>query len=230
MGAFLRAELLSATGASHGFGVRGVPAPAGLHRPAQVHGREVVVLREAPLAALGEADAVASAVPGLRIGVVTADCVPLLLAAEDGSAVAAVHAGWRGLAEGVVAAGVAALSALGPAPAAIRCALGPHIGVCCYEVDDPVTAALHARFGAALGAARVRVREGHWLVDLGALVRVELLRAGLLPGAVDTLPDACTRCDSRFESFRRDGRRAGRLVHWIAARGHHTLDTPAGGP
>jgi polyphenol oxidase len=225
MAEFLRAELLADAGVAHGFGVRGAPEPEGLHRPVQVHGRDVIVLREASRQALGEADALVSATPGLRIGVVTADCVPLLLAACDGSAVAAVHAGWRGLARGVVEAGVAALSAVGAGPEALCGVLGPSIGACCYEVDEPVTSALRARFGEGLDAALARAGEGHWFVDLAALARLDLLRAGLAPAAIGVLPDACTRCDPRFESYRRDGRRAGRLVHWIAARDRRTLDT-----
>jgi len=202
---------------AHGFGLRDAPTPAGLLRPVQVHGSAVVVLRAKPRAALGEADAVVSSLAGVAVGVVTADCVPVLLASSDGSAVAAVHAGWRGLAAGVVEAGVRSLASLGAAP--LRAAVGPCIGACCYEVDDPVLDALRGRFGAALDAALLPSRQARALLDLAALARAALRGAGVRDADIETVPDACTRCDApRFHSARRDGREAGRLVHWIAAR------------
>jgi hypothetical protein len=117
-----------------------------------------------------------------------------------------------------VTAGLAALEQAGATPARLRAVIGPHIGPCCYEVDEPVVSALGARFGAAAGAALRLARPGHALLDLGLLVREECLRAGLSPQAVASVEDACTRCDeARFHSFRRDGARAGRLLHFLAA-------------
>ena len=78
-----------------------------------------------------------------------------------------------------------------------------------------VLARLRARFGGALDAHAVPTRPGHARVDLGALAQREL-EAALAPDAVGAIPDACTRCDAlRFESYRRDGARAGRLLHWV---------------
>jgi hypothetical protein len=206
--------LLAEREAEHGFGVRGAPEPPRLARPRQVHGTAVVRARAAD-ASLGDADAVWSDTPGVAVGVVTADCVPILLAAPGAHVVAAVHAGWRGLADGVIAATLGALGAAGVAAGSLAAAVGPCIGLCCYEVDAPVLARLRARYGGALDAAAVETRPGHARVDLGALARVELA-AALPPDAVAVLPDACTRCDGvRFESYRRDGARAGRLLHWI---------------
>jgi YfiH family protein len=187
-------------------------------RPRQVHGTEVVDAGhhgDTP----GEADAIVSGVPGLCVAVVTADCVPILLADERGDAVAAVHAGWRGLAAGVIPRAVAALREKLEAPARLRAVVGPCIGACCYEIDAPVLLAMRRRFAAELGGAvRSRGRD-HALLDLAFLARVELRREGLSPEAIGSFPAACTRCDAdRFHSYRRDGARAGRLLHWIAAR------------
>jgi hypothetical protein len=154
------------------------------------------------------------------VGVVTADCVPFLVATDTGSAVAAIHAGWRGLAAGVVAAGIEALRAEAAGAPRLVAAIGPHIGACCYEVDEPVLEALAPAFGPQLAAALRPGRPAHAWLDLGQLARSALLRAGLAPDALGALPRACTRCHpERFHSYRRDGVSAGRLYHFIAARG-----------
>jgi purine-nucleoside/S-methyl-5'-thioadenosine phosphorylase / adenosine deaminase len=212
---FLEHELLAARGARHGFGLRGASEPAGVQRPKQVHGRAVARLQRVG-AALGEADAVVCDAPGAAVAVVTADCVPILLAAPGARVVAAVHAGWRGLAAGVIEAALRALEEAGAPGPELAAAVGPHIGPCCYEVDAPVLDALRTRFGAALAEASRPTRPAHARIDLGALARAELAR--VLPSdAIGSFADACTRCDAaRFESHRRDGPRAGRMLHWIA--------------
>ena len=186
-------------------------------RPRQVHGRQVAriaVEGDEP----GEADAVVTGAPGVAVGIATADCVPILLAADAGRVVAAVHAGWRGLALGVVAAGLEALREEAGRETAIVGAIGPHIGPCCYEVDDPVTSALRERFGPSVDGALRAGRPGHAQLDLARLVTRELEHGGMEPAALGRLADACTACDAaRYHSYRRDGARAGRLVHWIRA-------------
>jgi YfiH family protein len=185
----------------------------GVRRPVQVHGAAVV--RADAAGELGEADAALATRPGVAVGVVTADCVPVLVAA--GSAVAAVHAGWRGLAGGVIPRALEALAAAAPGVEAVA-AVGPCIGACCYEVDAPVLEALRGRFGTALDGALRPSRPGHALLDLPALAREALVAAGLAPARVGALEGACTRCDAgRFHSFRRDGASAGRLLSWIEA-------------
>jgi YfiH family protein len=210
-------------GVDHGFGVRGFSGPAGLLRPRQVHGAAVVTAAECRVSGdPPQADAIVSDEAGQPIGVVTADCVPILLATADGRVVAAIHAGWRGLVAGVVASGVEALrSRAGVAGAGLRAAIGPSIGRCCYEVDAPVLGPLAERFGPRLAALQdpVSGRPGHARIDLAGLVREDLLDRGLTGERVGQATAACTRCDAeRFHSFRRDGDRAGRLVHFIVAR------------
>lgn len=216
----LSIALFAECGVEHGFGVRDVPMRPDLLRPAQVHGTRVVSAAECRAEPPPEADAVVSGEPGVPIGVVTADCVPLLLASGSGRVVAAVHAGWRGLAAGVVAQSIDALRRkLGErgSDEPLLAAVGPHIGPCCYEVDTPVLDALSARFG-GLGASARTVRAGHALLDLGSLVARDLEHGGLLARNVARLPDSCTRCQpERFHSYRRDGERAGRLWHYIVA-------------
>ena len=213
MSAWLVHPLLAAAGVRHGFGLRTSPVLPGVRRPVQVHGATVV--RADADGELGEADAALATRPGVAVGVVTADCVPVLVAA--GSAVAAVHAGWRGLAAGVIPRALEALAEAAPGADAVA-AVGPCIGACCYEVDAPVLDALRPRFGAALDGALRPARPGHALLDLPALAREALVAAGLAPARVGALAGACTRCDAaRFHSFRRDGASAGRLLSWIEA-------------
>ena len=213
MSGWLEHPLLAAAGVRHGFGLRTSPALAGVRRPVQVHGAAVV--RADSAAPLGEADAALATRPGVAVGVVTADCVPVLVAA--GGAVAAVHAGWRGLARGVIPSALEALSDAAPGAEAVA-AVGPCIGACCYEVDAPVLDALGRRFGAALAGALRATRPDHALLDLPALAREALLAAGLAPARIGAVAGACTRCDAaRFHSFRRDGAAAGRLLSWIEA-------------
>jgi purine-nucleoside/S-methyl-5'-thioadenosine phosphorylase / adenosine deaminase len=96
-------------------------------------------------------------------------------------------------------------------------AIGPYIYPCHYEVDVPVLDALRQRFGDAVDRVVSVSRPGHWWLDLGGLAADALVACGVERAAIGQLPDACTACHSRFESHRRDGPRAGRLVHWIAA-------------
>jgi YfiH family protein len=214
----IRHPLLEQAGVTHCFGLRTTPLPLGLLRPRQVHGRQVAEPDLDGNLRPEEADAVVSAVPGLAVGIATADCVPILACTRSGQVVAAIHAGWRGLAAGVVRAGISALRVRAAAGEALVAVIGPHIGPCCYEVDEPVRRALRRRFGDELMPALRATRPGHALLDLSRLVTAELAREGLTPECRGTVADSCTRCNADlFHSYRRDGVRAGRLVHYAVA-------------
>jgi hypothetical protein len=174
----------------------------------QVHGAEV---RRAPWEGRPPADAALADVPGLILGVETADCLPLLLVDPKRRAVAAAHAGWRGTAAGVASAAVQALVAEGSRPADLVAALGPCIGPCCYEVGDE----LRAAFGPG-GAEFFRPgARGRPHLDVrGANVR-QLAAAGLRPEAIHHLAD-CTSCRADlYHSYRREGRGAGRMINYV---------------
>ena len=163
----------------------------------QVHGTVVVAADDWTPGTV--ADAAWSDRPGPVCAVLTADCLPVLFCAHNGSRVAAAHAGWRGLAAGVLEATVAAL---GVPPGSLLAWLGPAIGAHAYEID---TAVRDAFVGADPGAATafVATRPGHWRADLYALARRRLARVG-----VDAVYGGglCTASDSaRFYSYRRDG-------------------------
>lgn len=220
MNGFLTHPLLEAIGVVHGFGTIAAHEPPGLLRPRQVHGTQVVVVEQMPTPTLGDADAVLSTLPGVEVGVVTADCIPVLLADASATVVGAVHAGWRGLAAGVIECALREFSRLGVDAKTLRAVMGPHIGPCCYEVDAPVLDAMRKRFPDWRAAVHLRdtSRPDHAQLDLGLLATQELLHFGLVAKSVAQIPNACTACDpTRFFSYRRDGTGAGRLLHFIAA-------------
>jgi YfiH family protein len=161
----------------------------------QVHSARV---RQAEPASRGErADGLWTAEPGLPILAMSADCLPIALARTDGSraAVAVLHAGWRGLLEGIVASGAEALGG-----GSLAAAIGPGIGRCCYEVGEEVAAPFRERFGDDV------VRERR--LDLWTSAERALRAAGV--DRVDRF-DRCTACEPEtFFSHRRDRGRTGR--------------------
>jgi polyphenol oxidase len=163
----------------------------------QVHSARV--LRGRP-GECGDGDALIGRDPSVALGVVTADCVPLLLAGPVG--IAAVHAGWRGIVSGVVAAAVAEL---GGAPGELEAWIGPAIGSCCYEVGPEVASQLAQASDPSLVTSGPAGRPH---VDLPGAVRRQLENAGVRRVELLAL---CTRCQAtRLHSYRRDGRASGR--------------------
>lgn len=140
----------------------------------QVHGTRVVDADEAENDE-PEADAAVTRRAGVVLAVLHADCLPVLLCSDDGRALGAAHAGWRGLAAGVLEATVMAMRVPGERVIAW---LGPAAGPAHYEVGDEVRAAFMAR-GAAAASAFVATRPGHWRVDLYALARQRLADLGV---------------------------------------------------
>jgi len=168
---------------------------------------------------LEAADAVLSGQDEPPVGVVTADCVPILLASRDGGCVGAIHAGWRGLAAGVVDSALAAWRVRWASTEGVAAVIGPHARACCYEVDAPVERAFHEVEATIGEAAFTESRPGHWMLDLSLLTRAALRRAGIDAADIGEVEGACTVCNpDLFESFRRDGERAARLVHAITPR------------
>ena len=162
----------------------------------QVHGNAVVTL---PARASGPADAAVAFARGPVCAVLVADCLPVFLAGSAGDRVGIAHAGWRGLAAGVVEATIAALDC---DPRELVAWLGPSIGPTAFEVGDEVRDAFLAHDAEADAAFR-RGRPGRWLADLPALARRRLGAAGVTQvggGGYCTVTDS-----ARFYSYRRDG-------------------------
>lgn len=180
--------------------------PSSPHWLDQVHGTVCLNLD----AERSEAPADASfSRQGRVCAVMTADCLPVLIAARNGSAVAAVHAGWRGLQAGVIER---ALEALATPPEQLQVWLGPMIGPAAFEVGSEVVAAFTADDAGAARCFMAANRAGHWMADLPGLARRRLRACG-----VDAVfgGDLCTYSDAAcFFSYRRDGP-CGRMVSLI---------------
>lgn len=186
--------------------------PNAPHWLRQVHGTAVERCDSRIASGEAEADAAVTSTPGCVLAILTADCLPVLLCADDGREVAAAHAGWRGLAAGVLEATVAAMRT--PADR-VRAWLGPAAGPQQYEVGVEVFDAFVSRDWRA-GRAFTSTRPHHWRVDLYALARQRLAKAGVAPERVHG-GDLCTIAEpQRFYSHRRD-RRTGRMASlvWI---------------
>jgi len=187
---------------------------ASLVETAQPHGNRIAAVgADAAGAVVSGVDALVTDAPGIWLAVSVADCVPLLVVDPDRPAVGALHAGWRGLAAGIVPA---LLEEMGrrfrTRPDRLRAAAGPAIGPCCYEVDEPVARAMEAASWWPVAAHGTR--PGRWRLDLREAVRRELLAGGVASNAVEVLP-GCTMCRSElFFSYRRD-RVTGRLAGCI---------------
>lgn len=190
-------------------------APQDLAAARQIHSATALPARPG---ACGDGDALWTDRSGLALSVITADCVPVVLAGPGG--IAAVHAGWRGLVHGVISA------TLREVPGRLSewtAWIGPAIGVCCYEVGEDVAAQVVA---ASAPDVAVPGPSGKPHLDLQAVARRQLEKAGI--GKVVSLV-RCTRCDEeKLESYRRNGKGAGRNIAfiWKASEASASRGTP----
>jgi polyphenol oxidase len=184
------------------FGSLGIPLDR-LVIPGQVHG-ETVQRVEVP-GEYPETDGVICREGGLFLCVTIADCVPVLLHDPHTGACAAVHAGWRGTALGILTGAVRALeAAFRVRPVDLLAFIGPSASECCYQVGEEVAG--------QIPPVHVSRRAGRPYVDLKGANRQQLLNSGLLPQHIETSP-FCTISDSTlFHSHRRDGKKSGRMM------------------
>ena len=184
----------------------------------QVHGTHVVVIDQsfsAPMVGLQAGDALVTDRVNVALVVRTADCVPILIADVKRRVIGAIHAGWRGTLAGVVFNTLSVLrTQFGAQPKTLRVAIGPSIGVCCYEVDTPVI----QRLQEALPSWRdcVDNLNGHKaMLNLKKLVARQFSMGGILEPNL-TQADFCTMCQSDlFYSYRREGRAEGTMMSGI---------------
>lgn len=213
--------LLGVPGLVHGFGTRVTPRPleelpgwSESRRPEwkQVHGTaNAFVISDHQQC--GEVDALWTRDPGRTLAVVTADCVPILLARKDGRAQAAVHAGWRGTLARILENLGATLRSHGESLSDWSAAIGPCAQPCCYEVSEELSLQFSKAFGDSCAPAWRRI-------NLVAANCIQLEHMGV--SEIDTSPAICTLCSKtpngthRFSSFRRDGS-GGRQLSMISS-------------
>ena len=205
----------------HAFGTRlrsPEIAPNSVATLKQIHSDRVLAATEA--GRQGEGDALVTNRPGIALAIRTADCLPILMADPRNRAIAAVHAGWRGVASEIVPNTIETLqSQFGTHPEDLVVAIGPGIGGCCFEVGPEV--AVHFRkFFPEWNGPPQRMR-----VDLVETTLRQLRRHGGTPGQIAT-SGLCSCCgDAKlFHSYRRDKAAAGRMVAQIAIRGEDSVD------
>lgn len=163
-----------------------------------------------------EGDALITSLPGVSIGIRTADCLPVLLAEPVSGAVAAVHCGWRSLALDLAEQTVRTMTSLtGNKPSGFIAALGPAINTCCYEVGTEVIGQFQ---GYDADPTAYTEREDRFFLNLRAIALSQLLRAGLSPDHIDDLAQ-CTSCLSERYFSHRARRDEGRMVSFIQAKG-----------
>jgi YfiH family protein len=205
----------------HGFGRRERPVASGfrLVRSRQVHGDDVLVVDGSSASPAGDADGMVTATRGVAVGIATADCVPVLLAAPEAGVVAAVHAGWRGSLLGIVPRAIDLLrDRFGVEPASVHAALGPSIGGCCYEIEREIAARFADRFGEGMWTAWKAGAADKGTLDLRTVNERLLVEAGV-PAASVSHAGPCTACGGEdLASYRKQGPRAGRQVSWIGLR------------
>jgi YfiH family protein len=185
----------------HGFGTREAnPDQTSMASLKQIHSALPLLAVESGCA--GEGDALLTRTPGLAVSVRTADCFPILLVDLESRAVAAVHAGWRGTAAGIVTSTLARMREdFGTEPENVLAAIGPGIGSCCYEVGADVA----RQFGMAQ-AGKLDLAVENWN---------QLTAAGVRPNSIEVV-GGCTFCHpAQFCSWRRDRDRAGRMISFV---------------
>jgi polyphenol oxidase len=188
----------------YGFGTRRSSPPESIATLRQIHS-DIVLNAEGRTGCLGEGDALLSNTPGRIVAVRSADCLPILLVDAANRTVAAVHAGWRGTARQIARQAADAMwRHFDTRVGNLHAAMGPAIGVCCYEVGPEVA----AEFG----------QSGRTYIDLAAINREQLVAAGV-PEEQIYSAKFCTRCRADdFWSYRREKEGAGRMFSFAGIR------------
>lgn len=148
---------------------------------------------------------------GIFLAIKTADCIPLLLYDTASATIAAVHAGWRGLYKGIVSKVIEDMEKMHSKKKDIVCAIGPHIGMCCYTISKERLYLLekvlpHINFQ--------RVKEGKIYIDLAKIAYQQLRQSGVPTDNIDIF-NICTKCNKEYDSYRRDGESSARMLSLI---------------
>lgn len=185
----------------------------------QVHGNDLLLIDE-PNPDLHhflkvEVDAIVTNQPGIMLGILTADCFPLLLWDRDKTVVAAAHIGWKGAANGLVGKLIRTLgSSFGCAAADLCAAIGPGISAARYEVDRPVRDAFRRGTG-FWNEIAAETRLGHWALDIPMSCQLQLEQAGLPAAQIETSGHCTYAQPELFFSYRRDQGKTGRQLGFI---------------
>jgi polyphenol oxidase len=181
----------------------------------QVHGDRLIEIKETNIKEAGEADGMVTREKNVFLGVLTADCVPMLFLARQQKNVAVVHAGWRGTLGGIAGKTVKLFfENYGVLPSELEVALGPAIDACCYAIGSDVARSLIEQW-AELATSSIKIRDNKTYLHLRNLNQAILHRAGV-PQAQIFQIGPCTSCaEDEFFSYRRDRKQTGRQISFI---------------
>ena len=184
----------------------------------QVHGDDLIEVKETNVKEAGEADGMVTDARNTFLGVLTADCVPILFLARQQKIVAVVHAGWRGTLKGIAGKTVKLfLESYSVLPSELEVALGPSIDACCYEIGRDVAQPLIEHW-AELATSSIENRDHQSYLDLRNLNRAILHRAGIPQSQIFRV-GPCTSCaKAEFFSYRRERKETGRQISFIGWR------------
>lgn len=181
----------------------------------QVHGDDIFIIdKKTPLSKKVSADAIITNLRGIAIDVLTADCVPIILFDPLNTAIAIVHAGWKGTLKKIVEKTILTMSKkFGTSAKTLAAAIGPCIGKCCYNVDDTVVKPFKNTFPDY--KEFIKLEKSDWKLDLKKANYVQLVCAGLLKKNIWTA-NHCTSCrKDLFFSYRRDNKKTGRQMSFV---------------
>lgn len=195
-------------------------APGNIKTCTQVHGVDVCVVDDADYPGKDyspvEADAMITNIPGAAIGVLTADCMPIILYDPIKTAIGVAHAGWRGTVEDVAGETVRAMAReFDSQPTNILAALGPYIGACCFEVDDEVLSIFKEKIPSTEGL----IKDKH--VDIAVANTALLIAVGLKDSNIDRGTLACTVCSNDVFFSYRANETTGRELSFIIIKEQH---------
>lgn len=207
----LQSKLLANyTNLIHFFGEKADTSNLEIFTTEQIHDSKVVILKNAKNKFIKGADGMVTG-QRLILGIKTADCLPILFYDPKKEIIAAIHAGWRSLYAGIISHTIKAFNKLKSEASDIKVAIGPHIGVCCYNVPLERVRKFQKL------ATTVEIAQLHsksWYLDLGKIAFSQLTHLGIPPSNIE-ISDICTNDDKRFWSFRRDKKNTGRMMNII---------------
>lgn len=175
----------------------------------QVHGKNIWVGKNRSEHTLKGYDGMLTRTDKIDMGIRTADCLPIILYEPHAHILSLIHAGWKGLYEGIIEEVLQKIKGNGGRISSLIVAIGPHIGSCCYSVDFSRVRMFHKKLKSSNEFAKNRGKT--WYLDLRAIVYLLLKQYGMKSSQIDDV-DMCTCCNSEYFSYRREGEKCGRMV------------------